>query len=149
MPTRVNLDPWHERLIYLGLNEDETVWVLKHANKQLNSVLEDDAGSWILDSNHLDSHTEWRLTTYHDSQFTNVVIDRSFVDASGDRWLIDYKTAVPNAPLDIFIEDQTTRYTSQLCRYADLVKSLDHRTIRKALFLTAIPQLIEISDIGD
>lgn len=147
-PSRVDLDPWQERLIYLGLNEDETVWVLKHANKQLNSVLADDTGSWILDSSHTDGRTEWRLTTYHDSQFTNVVIDRSFVDASGDRWLIDYKTAVPNVPLDIFVEDQIARYTGQLCRYADLVKSLDHRTTRKALFLTAIPQLIEIADNG-
>jgi hypothetical protein len=63
--------------------------------------------------------------------------------------LIDYKTAVPNVPLDIFVEDQIARYTGQLCRYADLVKSLDHRTTRKALFLTAIPQLIEIADNGN
>ena len=97
----------------------------------------------------MENHTEWMLTTYQDSQFTNVAIDRSFIDLSGDRWLIDYKTAVPDVPIVVFIENQVARYANQLRRYARIVESLDQRVIRKALYLTAIPQLVEISNNGD
>ena len=97
----------------------------------------------------MESHVEWMLTTYQDSQFTNVVIDRSFIDLSGNRWLIDYKTAVPDVPIVVFIENQVARYANQLRRYARMVESMDQRIIRKALYLTAVPQLVEISDDGD
>ena len=144
-----NLDPWHERLIHLGLYKSEADWVIENAHKQISSVLADDTGLWILNPNHMENHTEWMLTTYQDSQFTNVAIDRSFIDLSGDRWLIDYKTAVPDVPIVVFIENQVARYANQLRRYARIVESLDQRVIRKALYLTAIPQLVEISDNGD
>ena len=147
--TPSNLDPWRERLIHLGLYKTEVDWVMKHAHQQIRSVLADDTGLWILNSNHVDSRTEWMLTTYQDPQFTNVAIDRSFIDRSGDRWLIDYKTAVPDVSIVVFIENQVARYANQLRRYARIVESLDQRTIRKALYLTAIPQLVEISDNGD
>ncbi len=144
-----NLDPWHERLIHLGLYKSEVDWVIEHAHKQISSVLADDTGIWILNPNHMESHVEWMLTTYQDSQFTNVAIDRSFIDLSGNRWLIDYKTAVPDVPIVVFIENQVARYANQLRRYARIVESMDQRIIRKALYLTAIPQLVEISDDGD
>ena len=147
--TAGNLDPWHERLIHLGLYKSEVDWVIEHAHRQISSVLADDTGLWILNCNHVESHTEWMLTTYQDSQFTNVAIDRSFIDLSGDRWLIDYKTAVPDVPIVVFIENQVARYAHQLRRYAHIVESLDQRIIRKALYFTAIPQLVEISDNGD
>ena len=149
LATPSNLDPWRERLIHLGLYKTEVDWVMKHAHQQIRSVLADDTGLWILNSNHVDSRTEWMLTTYQDPQFTNVAIDRSFIDRSGDRWLIDYKTAVPDVSIVVFIENQVARYANQLRRYARIVESLDQRTIRKALYLTAIPQLVEISDNGD
>ncbi|MFP6795848.1 MAG: UvrD-helicase domain-containing protein, partial [Pseudomonadales bacterium] len=98
----VNLGLWYEKLIGQGLDEREVVWILEHARKQLDSVLADDTGAWMLNASHKESHTEWMLTTYQDSQFKNVVIDRSFVDASGDRWLIDYKAAVPDKPTAFF-----------------------------------------------
>ena len=147
--TPSNLDPWRERLIHLGLYKTEVDWVMKHAHQQIRSVLADDTGLWILNSNHVDSRTEWMLTTYQDPQFTNVAIDRSFIDRSGDRWLIDYKTAVPDVSIVVFIENQVARYANQLRRYARIIEPLDQRTIRKALYLTAIPQLVEISDNGD
>ena len=147
--THVNLDLWHERLTHQGLDDREVVWVIEHARDQINSILTDDTGLWILNSDHTESHTEWMLTTYQDSQFADIAIDRSFIDSSGDRWLIDYKTAVPNEPVGIFIENQIARYSNQLQRYARVIAPLQQRNIRKALYLTALPKLVEISDDND
>ncbi|MFP6797016.1 MAG: hypothetical protein VB933_08110, partial [Pseudomonadales bacterium] len=56
------------------------------------------------------------------------------------------KAAVPDKPTAVFIEDQVAQYAGQLRQYALVVESLGQRNIRKALYLTAIPQLVEISD---
>ena len=50
-----------------------------------------------------------------------VVIDRSFVDAAGVRWIVDYKTSShEGAGLDEFLDREQERYRPQLERYAAL-----------------------------
>jgi hypothetical protein len=51
------------------------------------------------------------------------VLDRTFVDAGGTRWIIDYKTGTA-----------ADAYREQLQRYGTLLAALDDRPIRLGLY---------------
>ena len=62
-------------------------------------------------------------------------MDRSFVDAKGIRWIIDYKTSThEGGGLDAFLDREQERYRGQLERYADVLRKLDARPIRLGLY---------------
>ncbi len=64
-----------------------------------------------------------------------VVIDRSFVDEHGVRWVIDYKTSQHGGSgLDEFLDREVERYRPQLQRYAMLVKNLGPQPVRLGLY---------------
>ena len=60
-----------------------------------------------------------------------LVIDRSFTDADGKRWIVDYKTSSrEGADKEGFLDREQARYKSQLERYAEV-----HRAIETSLGL--------------
>ncbi len=64
-----------------------------------------------------------------------VIIDRSFVDEHGVRWVIDYKTSQHiGGGLDEFLDREVERYRPQLQRYAMLVKKLGPEPVRLGLY---------------
>jgi ATP-dependent exoDNAse (exonuclease V) beta subunit len=66
---------------------------------------------------------------------TRVVFDRSFIDESGVRWIIDYKTSHhAGGALDEFLDREVERYRAQLARYADLAKMLGPQPVRVGLY---------------
>jgi ATP-dependent exoDNAse (exonuclease V) beta subunit len=63
------------------------------------------------------------------------VIDRTFVDEHGVRWIIDYKTGShEGGNLETFLDNEKKRYQEQLERYARLLVQRDSRPIRLALY---------------
>jgi len=64
------------------------------------------------------------------------VLDRSFVDANGTRWIIDYKTAShEGGDISHFLDEEQERHTSQLQRYVAILKKLEpERETRTALY---------------
>ena len=59
------------------------------------------------------------------------MIDRTFVDEAGVRWIIDYKTSDhEGGDLENFLEAEKERYQEQLERYARLMFQQDDRPIR-------------------
>jgi ATP-dependent helicase/nuclease subunit A len=70
-----------------------------------------------------------------DAQVVNIIVDRTFIDERGVRWIIDYKTGLhEGADLDGFLDNERERYRDQLERYATLLARLDSRPIRLALY---------------
>jgi len=64
-----------------------------------------------------------------------VVIDRTFVDAAGTRWIVDYKTSAhEGAGLDEFLDREQERYRPQLERYAAFLRLLGTEPIRLGLY---------------
>jgi ATP-dependent exoDNAse (exonuclease V) beta subunit len=64
-----------------------------------------------------------------------VVIDRTFIDASGVRWIVDYKTSRhEGAGLDAFLDSERERYRPQLERYATLMRKLAPEPVRLGLY---------------
>jgi len=98
-------------------------------------TLEDERGRWLLDAAHQAARSELALTGVADSGLVSIVIDRTFVDAAGVRWIVDYKTSShEGAGLDEFLDNERERYREQLERYAQLMRALGDEPIRLGLY---------------
>jgi ATP-dependent helicase/nuclease subunit A len=97
-------------------------------------VLEDERGRWIL-APHAGESSEWALTAEIDGQGRQLIIDRSFIDEEGTRWVIDYKTSShAGGALEQFLAREEERYAAQLARYASVVRRLVPEPVRTALY---------------
>jgi ATP-dependent exoDNAse (exonuclease V) beta subunit len=75
------------------------------------------------------------LSGFLGSELVNVILDRTFVDQDGVRWIIDYKTSRhEGGDLDEFFDMQQQRYQGQLERYARLMNNMEQRPIRLGLY---------------
>ena len=91
-------------------------------------MLADERGRWILDSTHAEATSELRLSAHLDDQVVHVALDRTFVDAQGTRWIVDYKTGThEGGDLEAFLDREQERYREQLERYAKIMAGLDSR----------------------
>ena len=113
--------------------------------KALRNITEDETGRWILE-NHEDAHSEYPLTGYIKHRYINKILDRTFVDSEGVRWIIDYKTGEhQGANLDYYFEEEKKRYKSQLDQYEELLKLKgETRPIKKALYYPLHKRLVTI-----
>ncbi|CAH9018557.1 UvrD-helicase domain-containing protein [Candidatus Nitrosacidococcus sp. I8] len=104
-------------------------------------IFEDNSkGKWILSSRHQQAHNEYPLSGTVDQDPTRIVIDRTFVDENGYRWIIDYKTSTHDGGnLDEFLDHEQERYRSQLEHYASLMTMRDpDRQIYLGLYYPAL-----------
>lgn len=107
-----------------GVASDELMFAVARCKKALRQTLADARGQWILAS-HAHAKSEWRLSGVVDGALVHVAIDRTFVDESGTRWIIDYKTGDHlGADVDAFLDNEVARYREQLESYAALVAKL-------------------------
>ena len=77
----------------------------------MRATLEDAQGRWLFDPAHRDAHSELALSGLRAGQIVNAVIDRTFVDAQGTRWVVDFKTS-PHEGGDLqgFLDAEALRY---------------------------------------
>jgi ATP-dependent helicase/nuclease subunit A len=118
-----------------GVLETEREDALARVRHALAGVLKDPRGRWILSGEHRDARSEHRLAGELGGVFVNVVLDRTFVDRNGVRWIVDYKTgAHRGGDLDTFLDRERERYRDQLERYAALLARIETRPIRLGLY---------------
>jgi hypothetical protein len=68
-------------------------------------------------------------------EIVRVAVDRTFVDARGDRWIVDFKTSEhEGGSLERFLDSEQARYAPQLNRYAALIRPLGPEPIRVGLY---------------
>ncbi len=122
-------------LAHLGVPAAELDAAAARVTTALTRTLGDARGRWILDAGQRDARNEFALTGVSDGRTVSVIIDRSFVDTDGTRWIIDYKAGAHEGPdLDAFLDREQERYRVQLERYAALMRGLDARPIRLGLY---------------
>ncbi|GMT41440.1 MAG: ATP-dependent helicase [bacterium] len=108
---------------------------LKRVNASLQGMLEDERGCWILSTEHKDVQSEYAISCVFDGKVYNMVIDRTFIDEQGTRWIIDYKTGSHSGSgLDEFLDREQDRYRPQLERYAEAISRQEERSVRLALY---------------
>lgn len=123
------------RLRALGVTSPALERAVDEVLATLTSTVNSDRGRWLLSADHLDAHSEYRLTTLTDRRAVDVVVDRTFVDSSGVRWIIDYKTGSHlGGDRDAFMDSEVIRYRAQLEGYAEVFRRLETRPIRLALY---------------
>ncbi len=125
---------WKLKLTSLGVTGDQMPEALDRTRKALINVLDDERGRWLLRDDHQDAEAEWRLTGCINGQIRNVILDRTFVDESGVRWIVDYKTGYTAGSVEKFLDEEKRRYQNQLEQYALFISRMENRPVRLGLY---------------
>jgi ATP-dependent exoDNAse (exonuclease V) beta subunit len=119
----------------LGFTGAEATIAVEQVLASIRTTLADPRGRWLFDPEHADAHSEFALTEWRQGAFVHRVLDRTFVDADGTRWIVDFKLSRhEGAGLDAFLDNERERYRAQLDSYAGAMRSLDARPIRLGLY---------------
>jgi ATP-dependent helicase/nuclease subunit A len=122
------------RLAAEGVPPADLEEAARRVEAAIASTLADERGNWIL-SGHQEAYTEYPVSGLVEGEPCHFIIDRTFVDAQGVRWIIDYKTSThEGGGIDAFLDNERERYHEQLERYAALVRRADDRAIRLGLY---------------
>ncbi len=121
-------------LCNLGVPEDELEAAAAKVGAALEATLAGERGRWILRPRP-EAANELALSAGEGAEIRNLVIDRTFVDDDGTRWIIDYKTSFhEGAGAERFLDEEQRRYRQQLERYARVLALLDRCPIRLGLY---------------
>lgn len=136
---------WRNYLSAYGLDRRESDKAIDVIEKSLRATITDAKLSWIFDHDLRDSAAEFAMQSSTHGTVRNHVLDRTFIDDEGYRWIIDYKSAIKpeSQSLENFIDQQTMLYTDQLRRYRALFVQEDNAGIKTALLFTSLPLLVE------
>ena len=114
----------------------------------IERTLQDDKGRWILglSATHQEAGSEIALTGVLNGVVINSVIDRSFVDEAGTRWIIDFKTSShQGGGREAFLKSEVERYRNQMDRYARLVRAWKpQQPVRTALYFPLLGEWREV-----
>ena len=117
-----------------GVGEAEIPTAAARVQQALMACIADTRGRWALDSHH-EGRSELRLSGMVGGRRVDVVIDRTFIDDDGTRWIIDYKTSThEGADTGPFLDNERERYRAQLERYAALMRTSGVQQIRLGLY---------------
>lgn len=123
-------------LMQSGIAPQDLETAVQQITKTLRVMcVEDETGRWILSSRHQEAHCEWALLVAAGGSTSISIIDRTFVDTAGVRWVIDYKTGSHSGGgLEEFLDREQQRYRPQLERYAQALQRMENRPIRLAIY---------------
>ena len=136
------------RLQALGVENAAAKEGAEFALKALNATLGDMRGRWLFDAGHTQAQSELALSGVRGTQIINAVIDRIFVDESGTRWVVDFKTSPhEGGDRENFLDEEVKRYSAQLLRYAHLARQLGPQPVRAGLYYPLLAAWREV-DVG-
>ena len=112
---------------------DQSVAVVADA---LVRTLDSEMGRWLLSGDHEEEACELPISGVIDGRLVNAVVDRTFVDADGVRWVVDYKSGYhAGSDLEGFLAQEREHYQEQLDGYRRLFEQLEYRPVKTALYL--------------
>lgn len=124
-----------------GVSVNELENALERTQEVLRQTLADPRGRWILSPGHRQALNEYPLSGILRGRIVRAVIDRTFIDQRGVRWIVDYKIgAHEGSDREAFLDREQQRYRLQLESYAALMalKEPETEQIRLGLYY---PQL--------
>jgi ATP-dependent helicase/nuclease subunit A len=130
------LAPYIEgRLRGLGVAIDDVLVARDQIITAVVSVVDSERGQWIMDERHESAASEYALTSIVEGRVINIIIDRTFIDEYGTRWIIDFKTGShAGGAEENFIATEVERYRPQLERYAQIMHQRERVPIALGLF---------------
>ena len=131
-------------LVEHGLSGSELKSACDNLKAAVENVKSDPRAEWIFSSDHSRIRTEWSLTGMVDHTLVRVVIDRTFVDRSGIRWIIDFKSGRhEGGDRARFLEQEKQRYYNQMARYAQITHNLGENKVMLALYFPLLKEWCE------
>jgi ATP-dependent exoDNAse (exonuclease V) beta subunit len=125
---------FRDDLVASGLPADALEAAAGRVAATIAQTLADERGRWLLGPRG-DAQSELRLTGVAKEGIVNVVMDRTFVDEHGVRWIVDYKTGGhEGGDTEAFLDREQERYRAQLELYAALMQARDTRPIKLGLY---------------
>jgi ATP-dependent helicase/nuclease subunit A len=127
-------------LAALGLTGGEVSAAVEEVLSAIAATIADSRGRWVFDPAHADAFSEYALTGVRDEKFVHLVLDRTFVDREGVRWIVDFKLSRHGgADAEAFLDRERERYRTQLEAYAQVMREIDPRPIRVGLYFPLVP----------
>lgn len=130
----------------MGLVENEFKSAVAHVMQAIDNLFSDEKGRWIMNANHQQRQSEWALSYKTPFGVENYLIDCSFIDEKGIRWVIDYKLTHHQSLSDEALRDETEKYRKQLEKYRQLVSRLESRQVRCGLYFPLAKVFVEIEN---
>lgn len=125
---------YKQSLKQLAVPDTELDWAARRVEEALLQFIKDERGQWLL-SSHSEQRNEYALSGVCSGKLINVIIDRTFVDEEGTRWIIDYKTSRHEGPdVDAFLDQEQERYRSQMEKYGAILQAMDDRPVKLGLY---------------
>jgi ATP-dependent exoDNAse (exonuclease V) beta subunit len=122
------------QLSRLGVREPDIEQSVDLVQEALENTLSQDLGRWILAS-RAQAENEYALSGLDRRRVVSAVIDRTFVDEKGTRWIIDYKTSRHEGKdVQGFLDREKSRYQGQMETYARLMQAREERPVRLGLY---------------
>ncbi len=121
-----------------GLSKNHLDKALKRCQQGLDKCFTSKRLQWVLSEDHHDQHSEWALTYTENDVCKHVILDYTFIDEQGTRWIVDYKTGSHFDDVETFLDQELHRYTvdtPQLPNYVKAMQALEpERNIKAALY---------------
>ncbi len=135
----------HAKLSGLGVGAESIEAAAVDVVEAVCAVIEEEKGRWIM-SAATDAASEYSLTGQVGKRFGKGVVDRTFIDDSGTRWIIDFKaTSHEGGGLEEFVRGQVERHRAQLKRYTALFRLLEpKRKVKAALYFPLMRRFEEV-----
>lgn len=118
-----------------GVLDSERPAAIKRVVEALTTMLSDERGQWILAKEHKQQKNEYQLSGVVDSKLVHAILDRTFIDENGIRWVIDYKTSRHEGRnKDAFLDHEQERYKEQLEKYGALMSQFSEEKVKLGLY---------------
>jgi ATP-dependent exoDNAse (exonuclease V) beta subunit len=118
-----------------GVPEAALQVAVVRAQSALSQVLESPRGRWIFEQGGEEARSEYAISGVSRGRLVRAVVDRTFVDDQGVRWVVDYKTGIhEGGDTEAFLDAEMERYKPQLERYAALLAKMDGRPVKMGLY---------------
>jgi ATP-dependent exoDNAse (exonuclease V) beta subunit len=149
LPTRARIEADREvyshQLRRHGVPDRDLPRATDRVLEALINTVGDERGRWIFAPDHREARSELALTGIASGRLTQVIIDRSFVDREGTRWVIDFKTSRhEGGGLNTFLTQELARYRSQLETYVALARGLGPNPVRAGLYFPLLGAFREL-----
>lgn len=140
------LQRWRAELIGLRVPDSQIEYAIGNLKTAVQNIQSDPQARFIFEQYPIQQN-EYALSAFDNGMVKKSIIDRTFVDHDGVRWIIDYKsTPTQRQDLRTFAEEQVAlRHKEQLERYGALMSQIDNRAIKLAVYFPVIKQLVSWS----
>ncbi|MEO5353381.1 MAG: UvrD-helicase domain-containing protein [Magnetococcus sp. XQGC-1] len=120
----------------LGVPAERLAGAVEMVSGAVLNTVQDGRGRWILDNSlHEEAVSELALTGLLRGRLQRMVLDRTFIDREGTRWIIDFKTSLhQGGDLEGFLDNEVVRYREQVEKYGRLMQQLAAHPIKMGLY---------------